>query len=64
MILVKYNILIVVAIIIIACQISTSIPIPLDTDEADIVIVGGGTSACIIAYRLAQKYPTKSRTRT
>ena len=39
---------------------NVNIPIPLDTENADIVIVGGGTSACIIAARLVQRYPLKS----
>jgi choline dehydrogenase-like flavoprotein len=57
-ILIIIFIIIIIAIIIVSYQVST--PIPLDTEEADIIIVGGGTSACIIAYRLSQRYPNKS----
>lgn len=51
-------ILILIAIFFIVYNVN--VPIPLDTENADIVIIGGGTSACIMAYRLSQRYPSKS----
>ena len=52
--------LIILIILIILVSYWANITLPLDTRSADIVIVGGGTSACIVAYRLSQRYPEKS----
>ncbi|CAH6419674.1 Glucose-Methanol-Choline (GMC) oxidoreductase [uncultured virus] len=56
--LIIISILIIIAIIFLSYRVH--VPIPLDTETADIVIIGGGTSACIAAYRLSQRFPRKS----
>lgn len=51
--------MVIILIVILLIAYNVNIPITLDTDSADIVIVGG-TSACILAYRLSQRFPLKS----
>jgi len=57
----KWTIVIVIVVVVVVLVILwimfRSSPVKLDTDSADIVIVGAGTCGCILARRLSEQHP-------
>lgn len=55
--LIALIIIVVFIVLIILYLIFRDTPVRLDTKKADIVIIGAGTSGCILARRLSEKHP-------
>jgi choline dehydrogenase-like flavoprotein len=52
-------VILVIVLIFVAVMVVKNIPVTLDTNSADLIIVGAGTAGCILARNMSQKYPKK-----
>jgi choline dehydrogenase-like flavoprotein len=50
-------IVVLIAVVVVVALTLALGPIELDVDEADVLIVGGGTAACVLARRLSEYFP-------